>query len=214
MRVDHNWRTCPKVTVQTYRSVPLPIILLSTTTLSKRNEFLVLRSTTIRLRQRFRALIQMRKDHRRYTLLKNNVVQFQAHARGLLARQHLRCLTTPEMKEFRRRNEAAQLIQRFWRGYRIRKRFRSMKLLQIRRNIALLNEASNTLNTAHSKVNDAVKILHGRYCDSKALAVLKSLDRISRTVPHLLIRRADFVSTFCYGIMAQAIRSEIDKYLI
>uniref|UniRef100_A0A1A9V0G2 Calponin-homology (CH) domain-containing protein n=1 Tax=Glossina austeni TaxID=7395 RepID=A0A1A9V0G2_GLOAU len=182
--------------------------------LQKRQEFLVLRSTTIRLQQKFRALIQMRKDQRRYTLLKNNVVQFQAHARGLMARQRFHSLMTPEMQEFRRRNKAAQLIQRFWRGYRIRNRFRSIKLLQIRRNIALLNEASNAFNTVHSKVNDAVKILRGRYCASEALAVLKSLDRISRTVPHLLIHRADFVSTFCYGIMAQAIRSEIDKYLI
>ncbi|KAL9921398.1 protein abnormal spindle-like isoform 1-T1 [Glossina fuscipes fuscipes] len=182
--------------------------------LQKRNEFLILRSTTIRVQQRFRARIQMRKDHRHYRLLKNNVVQFQAHARGLLARRRFHCLMTPEMKEIRRRNKAAQLIQRFWRGYRIRKRFRSIKLLQIRRNIALLNQASHALNTVHSKVKDAVKILRGRYCASEALAVLKNLDRISRMVPHLLIDRADFVSTFCYGIMAQAIRSEIDKYLI
>uniref|UniRef100_A0A1B0BRY7 Abnormal spindle-like microcephaly-associated protein ASH domain-containing protein n=1 Tax=Glossina palpalis gambiensis TaxID=67801 RepID=A0A1B0BRY7_9MUSC len=179
-----------------------------------RNEFLVLRSTTIRLQQRFRARIEMRKDHRHYTLLKNNVVQFQAHARGLLARRRFCCLMTPEMKEIRRQNKAAQLIQRFWRGYRIRKRFRSVKMLQIRRNIALLNQTSHALNTVHSKVNDAVKILRGRYCASEALAVLKSLDRISRTVPHLLKNRATFVSSFCYGIMAQAIRSEIDKYLI
>lgn len=39
-------------------------------------------------------------------------------------------------------------------------------------------------------------------------------DRISRTVPHLLMCRSDFISTFCYGIMAQAIRSEVDKQLI
>lgn len=33
-------------------------------------------------------------------------------------------------------------------------------------------------------------------------------------MPHLLIQNADFIATFCYGIMAQAIRSEIDKHLI
>uniref|UniRef100_A0A1B0B9U0 Uncharacterized protein n=1 Tax=Glossina palpalis gambiensis TaxID=67801 RepID=A0A1B0B9U0_9MUSC len=94
-------------------------------------------------------------------------------------------------------------MQRFGRGYHIRKRFRSVKLLQIRRNISVLNETSNALNTVQSKVNDAFKILRGRYCVAEALAVLKNLDGISRAVPHLLIHRGDFVSTFCYVIMAQ-----------
>lgn len=40
------------------------------------------------------------------------------------------------------------------------------------------------------------------------------LDRISRTVPHILMNQSDFVSTFCYGVMAQTIRSEVDKQLI
>lgn len=39
-------------------------------------------------------------------------------------------------------------------------------------------------------------------------------DRLSRTVPHLLMWCSEFMSTFCYGIMAQAIRSEVDKQLI
>lgn len=39
-------------------------------------------------------------------------------------------------------------------------------------------------------------------------------DRLSRTVPHMLTIHSDFILTFCYGMMAQAIRSEIDKQLV
>lgn len=41
-----------------------------------------------------------------------------------------------------------------------------------------------------------------------------NLENISRTLPHLLMEHAEHVSTYCYGMMAQAIRSEIDKHLI
>lgn len=37
---------------------------------------------------------------------------------------------------------------------------------------------------------------------------------ISRTVPHTLIDESKFIAYFCYGIMSQAIRSEVDKQLI
>lgn len=37
---------------------------------------------------------------------------------------------------------------------------------------------------------------------------------ISRTVPHTLIDDSRFIASFCYGMMRQAIRSEIDKHLI
>lgn len=33
-------------------------------------------------------------------------------------------------------------------------------------------------------------------------------------VPHLLVGDSYFVVTFCYGIMSQAIRSELDKLII
>lgn len=40
------------------------------------------------------------------------------------------------------------------------------------------------------------------------------LAKISRMVPHLLVNDSIFVISFCYGVMAQAIRSEMDKLVI
>lgn len=40
------------------------------------------------------------------------------------------------------------------------------------------------------------------------------LANISRISPQFLISDASFVANFCYGIMSQAIRSELDKQLI
>jgi abnormal spindle-like microcephaly-associated protein len=37
---------------------------------------------------------------------------------------------------------------------------------------------------------------------------------MSRTVPWILTDDAEFIAAFCYGLMAQAIRSEIDKQII
>ncbi|XP_073828241.1 microtubule assembly factor abnormal spindle [Musca autumnalis] len=180
-----------------------------------RYDFLLLRKTTIHLQQKYRGRLLMREQREHFLQLKNNIVDFQAHARGLLARRRFQAHMTPEMKELLRQKKAAKIIQRFWRGYRIRKRYHNARIKTIRNNIAALKESStNTVNTIRFKVQDAVRILRGRFSASEALNVLVRLDRISRTVPHLLMCRSDFISTFCYGIMAQAIRSEVDKQLI
>ncbi|XP_061402805.1 protein abnormal spindle [Musca vetustissima] len=179
-----------------------------------RYDFILLRKTTIHLQQKYRGRVLMREQREHFLQLKNNIVDFQAHARGLLARRRYQALMTPEMKELLRQKKAAKIIQRFWRGYRIRKRYHNARIKTIRKNIAALKESTNTVNTIRFKVQDAVRILRGRFSASEALNVLVRLDRISRTVPHLLMCRSDFISTFCYGIMAQAIRSEVDKQLI
>ncbi|KNC27446.1 Protein abnormal spindle [Lucilia cuprina] len=182
--------------------------------LKERNDFVLLKSTVIHLQQKFRGRQKMRIDREHFLQLKTNIVEFQAHVRGLLARRRFQALMTPEMMELLRQKKAAKIIQRFWRGYRIRKRFNNVRIKVIRKNIALLKETSNTVNSIKFKVQDAVRLLRGRFSASEALHVLMRLDRISRTVPHLLMCRSDFISTFCYGIMAQAIRSEVDKQLI
>lgn len=57
-------------------------------------------------------------------------------------------------------------------------------------------------------------MLRGPCRITDAIEILKKLENISRHVPYLLIDHASFLSTFCYGLMAQAIRSEPDKKLI
>lgn len=37
---------------------------------------------------------------------------------------------------------------------------------------------------------------------------------ISLNIPHTLIHDSSFIGSFCYGIMSQAIRSEVDKQII
>lgn len=37
---------------------------------------------------------------------------------------------------------------------------------------------------------------------------------ISLNIPHTLIHDSTFIGSFCYGIMSQAIRSEVDKQII
>ncbi|XP_013115134.2 protein abnormal spindle [Stomoxys calcitrans] len=179
-----------------------------------RQDFLLLRRTTIHLQQKYRGRLLMREQREHFVQLRTTIVDFQAHARGALARRRFQALMTPEMKELIRQKKAAKIIQRFWRGYRIRKRLHNVRIKVIRQNIALLKDSTNAMNTIRFKVQDAVRILRGRFSASEALSVLVRLDRISRTVPHLLMCRSDFISTFCYGIMAQAIRSEVDKQLI
>ncbi|KAM7347117.1 microtubule assembly factor abnormal spindle [Cochliomyia hominivorax] len=182
--------------------------------IKERKDFLLLKTTTIYLQQKFRGRQKMRIEREHFLQLKTNIVEFQAHARGVLARRRFQALMTPEMMLLLKQKKAAKIIQRVWRGYRIRKRFNNVRIQLLRKNIALLKETSNAMNSIRFKVHDAVRLLRGRYSASDALQVLMRLDRISRTVPHFLMCRSDFISTFCYGIMAQAIRSEVDKQLI
>lgn len=40
------------------------------------------------------------------------------------------------------------------------------------------------------------------------------LAKISREVPQTLVNDTQFIANFCYAIMSQAIRSEVDKLMI
>ncbi|XP_067618034.1 protein abnormal spindle [Eurosta solidaginis] len=180
----------------------------------ERNEFTLLRRTVIHLQQKFRGKRETQRQRSEYLQLRRVIIGLQCQARGLLARQHLQKLMTPEIMEERRRRKAASVIQRFWRGYRVRKSFQSMQMRLIRRNMALWRKTTQAANTISNKISHAVCVLRDHSSASEILHVLMCLDRISRTVPHILMNQSDFVSTFCYGVMAQTIRSEVDKQLI
>ncbi|XP_017085502.2 protein abnormal spindle [Drosophila eugracilis] len=179
-----------------------------------RQEFIHLRTVTIHLQQKFRGKRLMVEQRNSFQLLRRSSPDFQAHARGFMARKRFQALMTPEMMDLIRQKRAAKVIQRYWRGYQIRRRQKHQGLLAIRRRIVQLRQEATAVNSVRSKVQEAVKFLRGRFIASDALAVLSRLDRLSRTVPHLMMWCSEFMSTFCYGIMAQAIRSEVDKQLI
>ncbi|XP_017142609.1 protein abnormal spindle [Drosophila miranda] len=179
-----------------------------------RHDFVQLREVTIHLQQKFRGKRLMMKQREHFQLLCHSICNFQSHARGYLARKRFQALMTPEMKYLIRQKRAAKVIQRYWRGYQTRRRQRHQGLLAIRTRIVQLQQEAKAANSVRTKVQEAVRFLRGRFIASDALAVLNRLDRLSRTVPHLLMWCSEFMSTFCYGIMAQAIRSEVDKQLI
>ncbi|XP_050324525.1 protein abnormal spindle [Bactrocera neohumeralis] len=180
----------------------------------QRSEFLFVRRIVLHLQQKFRGKQKTQQQRLEYLQLRNIVIGLQSQARGLLARRRLQNMMTPEMVEERRRRKAASSIQRFWRGYRVRKCFQSMQMRLIRRNMALWKKTTQAANTLSYKISHAVCVLRDHSSASEILHVLICLDRISRTVPHILMNQSDFVSTFCYGVMAQTIRSEVDKQLI
>ncbi|TDG42414.1 hypothetical protein AWZ03_011162 [Drosophila navojoa] len=180
----------------------------------QRSEFVRLRQIAVHLQQKFRGKRLMLVQQAHLQLLKRSTLVFQSHARGFLARKRFQALMTPEMMEYLSQKRAAKVIQRYWRGYRTRKHQRHARLLAIRRRLLQLRQEATAFNSVRAKVQDSVRILRGRFVASDALAVLNQLDRLSRTVPHLLMWCSEFMSTFCYGIMAQAIRSEVDKQLI
>ncbi|KAH8271407.1 hypothetical protein KR018_009100, partial [Drosophila ironensis] len=180
----------------------------------QRQSFLQFRQIVVHLQQKFRGRRLMMEQRNHFQLLMRSIPQFQTRARGFLARKRFHALMTPEMKELIRHKRAAKVIQRYWRGYRTRKRQRHQGLLAIRRRIVQLRAEATAVNSVRCKVSEAVRLLRGRFIASDALAVLSRLDRLSRTVPHLMMGCSEFMSTFCYGIMAQAIRSEVDKQLI
>ncbi|XP_034660450.1 protein abnormal spindle [Drosophila subobscura] len=179
-----------------------------------RHDFVQLREITIHLQQKFRGKRLMIKQREHFLLLRRSVSNFQTHSLGYLARKRFQALMTPEMKHLIRQKRAAKVIQRYWRGYQTRRRQRHQGLLAMRKRIVQLRHEAKAANSVRTKVQEAVGFLRGRFIASDALAVLNRLDRLSRTVPHLLMWCSEFMSTFCYGIMAQAIRSEVDKQLI
>lgn len=140
-----------------------------------RQAFIKLRNITIHLQQKFRGKQMMMEQRAHFHLLIRTVPEFQARVRGFLARKRFHALMTPEMKELIRQKRAAKVIQRYWRGYIIRKRQRHQGLLAIRRRIVQLRTEATVVNSVRCKVQEAVRFLRGRFIASDALAVLNRL---------------------------------------
>ncbi|EDW84245.1 uncharacterized protein Dwil_GK14035 [Drosophila willistoni] len=179
----------------------------------ERQQFVHLRGIVIHIQQKFRGGRLMLEQRKHFQLLRSSTLIFQASVRGYLARKRFQKLMTPEMMEEIRRKRAARTIQRYWRGYCARRKH-GKKLVDIRKRLQQLRREALVANSVRCRVEDSVRFLRGRFIASDALAVLTRLDNLSRHVPHLLMWCSEFMATFCYGIMAQAIRSEVDKLLI
>ncbi|ALC47916.1 asp [Drosophila busckii] len=175
-----------------------------------RTKYQRLRSTVIWMQLKFRAKKNMQQLRAEFLKIRN----ITSHVRGFLARKYVHTLMTPVMKEHLNQKRAALVIQRYWRGYRSRCHLRNAGLQLIRQRLTKLRQRSEGMKTVRAKVQELVRVLRGRFVASEALAALNHLDRLSRTVPHLMTCCSEFLSSFCYGIMAQAIRSEVDKQLI
>jgi abnormal spindle-like microcephaly-associated protein len=130
------------------------------------------------------------------------------------ARERYQAKLTPEMILLRQQNKSAKHIQAVWRGYIHRKKCQTKSMRAISTKIRETQKNVVPTATIRHQLKVSLKFLRGRFNLSEAIAVLKRLENISRTVPHLLIEHATFVANFCYGLMAQAIRSEADKQLI
>ncbi|XP_055315323.1 protein abnormal spindle [Sitodiplosis mosellana] len=179
----------------------------------ERANFLRLKWAAVVIQQKIRAKLTARRDQKRFQRLQEIAVGLQAHIRGYLARKHFKSLMTPELVEKRRQNKAAKKIQSFWRGYRIRKT-RSPMLRDICEKAKYLQKHALHKNTVGQRVKGIVYFLKSRFNAKDAYSILKELEIISLNIPHTLIHDSTFIGSFCYGIMSQAIRSEVDKQII
>ncbi|XP_055381188.1 protein abnormal spindle [Condylostylus longicornis] len=180
-----------------------------------REIYLKLRRAAIVIQQKYRATAKMILQRDTFLHSKNSIIRFIPYCRGFLARKRFNAAMTPEMREFIKQQLAAKIIQKYWRGYLVRKKWDNVRISLIRRKIKELNSVANVCNTVKYKICNAVKVLNGKRCNIQdELSILLRLEKLSRTVPHFLIDHSKIIATFCYSIMAQAIRSEIDKQII
>ncbi|XP_055616188.1 protein abnormal spindle [Toxorhynchites rutilus septentrionalis] len=180
------------------------------------SRFLTYRNAVITVQRRFRANCLMRSERAVFQQLQTITLRLQALARGFLARAAFTARLTPEYIERRHQEEAAKRIQASWRGYKHRKRHQTRGMREIANRMAASRRESarDPSNRVHSIVRSCMKFMKTRFAVHEAIKVLLRIEHISRLVPYMLENDADFLATFCYGTMAQAIRSELDKQLI
>ncbi|CAO1402944.1 unnamed protein product [Diamesa serratosioi] len=183
---------------------------------NERKQFMDLKNAAIVIQQRFRANLMMKKDRENYKNMKASVItlRLQTRIRGFIARKRYQDLFTPEMIEARLRNTSARLIQASWRGFVVRRKKENRCLKAIAERLRIAKKNADSTQTLGFKLKMSINFISGKYNAMEAISVLVKLEYISRTIPSMLIDHAAFVSAFCYGLMAQAIRSEFDKQII
>nr|XP_040225158.2 protein abnormal spindle [Anopheles coluzzii] len=176
----------------------------------------IYRSAVIVVQRRYREKLQTRCESLRFEQIRRTVRGLQTYGRGVLARRAFLALLTPEYLERKRQQKAALRIQAWWRGAYHRKRYQTMQMRKIAQQMVASRMAARRDPTIRlSNVSRlCLRFLKTRFSSSEAIGILKRLERMSRLVPHLLMEDAVFLSVFCYNMMAQAIRSEVDKILI
>lgn len=178
------------------------------------NNFQILKMHTITIQRRFRAKLETRVTRKRFQETRTLTVKLQTRIRGYLARKSYQQMLIPEMLELRNRHKAAKKIQAMWRGRCLRKKMQTKNLRAIADRLLQARRNADPTKTLQNKLKMSIKFLKGKYNAVEAIAELTKLEYISRTIPSILIQHANFVSSFCYGLMAQAIRSEVDKQVI
>lgn len=100
-----------------------------------RKRFLLLKSTAIFIQQKYRGRFATEIARENFLIARSVASGLQSRIRGYLARKRFDEMMTPEMREHIKRNKAAKVIQRVWRGHCARKRLPGSKLRSIRATI-------------------------------------------------------------------------------
>ncbi|CRL03879.1 CLUMA_CG017003, isoform B [Clunio marinus] len=179
----------------------------------QREKFLELRQIVIFIQRRFRMKLLARHEHQTFTTIRVTVVHFQSRIRGYQARQRFEELKTPENLELRKRHKAARLIQASWRGYYVRRKECNNCFKKIVSRLIIARNNVDPAQTLAAKLKTSLESLRS-YDSNLAISLFAKLEYMSRIVPWILVDDAEFISVYCYGIMAQAIRSEMDKQII
>lgn len=180
----------------------------------EREKFLQLRSKTVFVQTRFRSKVQTRKERKKFNEIRVTVFKLQARVRGFQARQRFLSMQTPENFELRKNHKAARSIQAAWRGYRERNKKSNRCFKEIVARLMRARKNVDPAQTLAAKLKTSVDFLKNSYDSNLAISFLAKLEYMSRTVPWILIDDAEFIALFCYGLMGQAIRSEVDKQII
>uniref|UniRef100_A0A336KZE0 CSON002493 protein n=1 Tax=Culicoides sonorensis TaxID=179676 RepID=A0A336KZE0_CULSO len=179
-----------------------------------RQEFISKKTAAIVIQQKFHAIKAGKSQREYYLNLKEFIVRFQARIRGFLDRKAYNARLTPEVLEARRRIKAARKIQAVWRGFNCRKKLQTKQMKSLSKRINASKKTMRRNNSVKIQVSIDVTTLKGTYRVYEAITILKRLERLSRIIPQVLIPHSAFIATFCYGLMAQTIRSEPDKQVI
>ena len=180
----------------------------------ERSRFVKMRQSAITIQRTYRRFKEASECRQRYVNLKRVTIRLQTHIRGFIARKRYQELFTPEMIEARLRSSSARVIQASWRGFLVRRKKENRPLRAIAKRLQIAKQNADPTQTLGFKLKMSINFIIGKFNAMEAISVLVKLEYISRTIPSMLIGDAAFVSAFCYGLMAQAIRSEVDKQVI